>query len=302
MLPEQIAINNIPDTSTVYDHLSRRFGLAQAIRPFLGRTTALHRFKLAVASHDQLAEACRVVIQRFGLRGFRNTADDNPNPAYGSLSLTCGPGAQHDPHSATLGSDRLQGDDYYLATPETMARLPRQKGGYHDSYSFTQLTPAAEHGALGDLMRGFRLSLIRSRLSVIAANRIEATKPEFGWHRDETVFHNLRINIPIWTAPEFLLEIETARDRHVENSETVLRRHLACGHAWSWDTYRPHRVFAAQVTDASRCHLVIGLAPWFDYDPVQRSWTPNRYFGRVHPFDLIADGLAHPAIRGGARL
>lgn len=138
--------------------------------------------------------------------------------------------------------------------------------------------------------------MVRSRLSVIQANRPETSQSGFGWHRDESIFHNLRINIPVWTASEYLLEIETQQDKPMESSPTAERYHLACGHAYSWDTNRPHRVFAQTVTPNSRCHLVVGLAPWFDYDPVADTWEPNRYFGKVHPHDLVVEGLAHPLI------
>lgn len=146
------------------------------------------------------------------------------------------------------------------------------------------------------MLRGFRLPVVRSRLSVIQANRLETSQDNFGWHRDEPIFHNLRINIPIWTAPEYLLEIETEQDKPTDSSPTAERYHLACGYAYSWDTNRPHRVFAQALTPHSRCHLVVGLAPWFHYDPVEDVWAPNRYFGKIHPHDLVAEGLAHPLI------
>ena len=183
-----------------------------------------------------------------------------------------------------------------------MAQLPRQKGDYYDTYGFRRLTPAATHGALGVLLRGFLLSPVRSRLSVIGANRSEASQHNFGWHRDESIFQNLRINIPVWTAPEYLLEIETRQlEIPTSPSPTCETHHLACGQAYSWDTNQPHRVFARSLTPQSRCHLVVGLSPWFDYDPVADSWVPNAYFGEVHPHDLVAKGLAHPLIRAGGR-
>ncbi|MFN4278482.1 MAG: hypothetical protein ACK4FJ_19475 [Ferrovibrio sp.] len=237
------------------------------------------------------------MIARYGLRGFRNTDDDSDTPAYGSLSLTCNPDRDGDPHSSTLGSAHLRQGQYFYATPQSREQMPVQKGDYYDTYGFRRLTPAGNSGALGELLRGFRLPVVRSRLSVIQANRTEASQFSFGWHRDETVFHNLRINIPIWTTPDHLLEIETERDRPDPTSTTIRQYHLACGKAYSWDTNKPHRVFTRHVSPQSRCHLVIGLAPWFDYDPEEDCWWPNAYFGRVHPHDIVAAGLAHPLIR-----
>lgn len=291
----------IPDHETIFDHLSRQFGLAEATRPFLDRGTILQRYDLRF-DLPALETACREMIARYGLRGFRNTADDVANPAYGSLSLTCNPDAAGDPHSATLGSAHLRNGQYFYGSDATRAQMPRLKGDYYDSYGFRRLTPAARHGALGELLRGFSLPVIRSRLSVIPGENPETLKDSYGWHRDESVFHNLRINIPVWTAPEYLLEIETILLQPEAGSATVQRHHLRHGFAWSWDTNLPHRVFASALTAQSRCHLVIGLAPWFNYDPASDSWSPNQWFGRIHPHDLVAEGLAHPLIRAGRRV
>lgn len=197
----------IPDYQTVFGHLNSRFDdLEAAMQPFLGRTSALQRYDLSL-DLPALEAACREVIDRHGLRGFRNTADDVASPVYGSLSLTCNPDIAGDPHGATLGSAHLRNGQYFYGTRDTLAQMPKLKGDYYDGYGFRQLTPAANHGALGELRRGFTLPVIRSRLSVIPGDNADALKDSYGWHRDENIFHNLRINIPVWTAPEYLLEV-----------------------------------------------------------------------------------------------
>jgi hypothetical protein len=298
---DQIPTAAIPDSETVFEHLSRRFDLPAAMQPFLERPSILQRYNLSI-DLTALETACRDVTARYGLRGFRNTADDVADPAYGSLSLTFNPDVAGDPHSATLGSAHLRNGQYFYGTEQSRAQMPKLKGDYYDSYGFRRLTPAGRHGALGSLLAGFTLPVIRSRLSVIPGSNPEALKDGYGWHRDESIFHNLRINIPVWTAPEYLLEIETALPQPQPGSATAQRHHLRHGFAWSWDTNLPHRVFANGLTPQSRCHLVVGLAPWFDHDADCDAWRPNAWFGRVHPHDLIAEGLAHPLIRAGRRL
>lgn len=293
---EQIRNSTIPDGETVFDHLSRRFGLEEAMQPFLEQPSVLHRYDL-VFDLPALETACREIVALHHLRGFRNTADDTDAPAYGSLSLTHNPDIACDLHGATLGSAYLRNGQYFYATDQTRAQMPKLKGDYYDSYGFRALTPAARHGALGQLMDGFTLPVIRSRFSVIPGGNAAALHDDYGWHRDESIFHNLRINIPVWTSPEYLLEIETVLDKPERCSATAQRHHLRHGFAWSWDTNMPHRVFATAMTVQSRGHLVVGLAPWFDYDKAQDAWMPNQYFGRMHPHDLIAEGLAHPLIR-----
>lgn len=195
---EKTNTSAIKPADTVFDHLSRQHDLQSAAARFASRTGLLQQYAIH-CDLPALAAACRAVIARYGLRGFRNTDDDSDTPAYGSLSLTCNPDRDGDPHSSTLGSAHLRQGQYFYATPQSREQMPAQKGDYYDTYGFRRLTPAGNSGALGELLRGFRLPVVRSRLSVIQANRIEASQFSFGWHRDETVFHNLRINIPIWT-------------------------------------------------------------------------------------------------------
>ena len=54
---------------------------------------------------------------------------------------------------------------------------------------------------------------------------------------------------------------------------------------------------AAQKKDVSRISIVLGFAPWFDYLPEEDAWQANEYLGKLHPFDMLAEGLVHPDIR-----
>src|SRR5580693_5696644 len=73
--------------------------------------------------------------------------------------------------------------------------------------------------------------------------------------------------------------------------------HLEVGKAYTWDTNKPHRVFARGSTRTMRIHLVLGFSPWFDYDAENDTWAPNGYFGRLHPFDMVAEGILSPHLR-----
>jgi hypothetical protein len=46
-----------------------------------------------------------------------------------------------------------------------------------------------------------------------------------------------------------------------------------------------------------RIHLVLGFSPWFDYDAENDTWAPNSYFGKLHPFDMVAEGILSPHLR-----
>ena len=59
-------------------------------------------------------------------------------------------------------------------------------------------------------------------------------------------------------------------------------------------------MFCRGRTQATRIHLVLGFAPWFDYIAAEEAWIANEFFGRLHPFDMVAEGLLNPGIRAAA--
>ena len=54
---------------------------------------------------------------------------------------------------------------------------------------------------------------------------------ESGWHRDEPVFENLRINIPLVTHRSYKLQVEHILDKPDRRSETMSEHHLLTGYA-----------------------------------------------------------------------
>src|SRR5262249_2597827 len=158
-------------------------------------------------------------------------------------------------------------------------------------------TPAARVGALGEFLSQCSLSLVRSRLSVLYGTDEDLVPFDIGWHRDESVFENLRINIPLETVSSYKLQIEHERDTPTEDSGTMSTHHLAAGSAYTFDTHLPHRVFASARSKVRRVHLVLGFSPWLSYNARDESWEPNEFYGRVHPFDIVRSGRLHPGLR-----
>lgn len=185
-----------------------------------------------------------------------------------------------EPHSSTLGTslNSLLGGGFFYGVTQEHKVL---KDGYFDGYSMNQPTAASEFKSIGELMSRSRRTRIRSRLSIIHGDTAfdQRRKEEGGWHKDERVFENIRINIPILTNQDYLFEIEGKPATH-----------LPVGQAYSWDTHVAHRVFANAPSTHPRIHFVLGFSPWWDYDPVEECWTQNEFYGVKHPFDMLADG------------
>jgi hypothetical protein len=292
------AVSDVPDAKTVIQHVKDTSDFAKACAEVAPSRPAapLLRFPMKKALVAGFRAAVAKAIAAHGLHGWLSS-EGRTTDGYLSLSLTHNPDLSDpgvtDVHQATLGTSvNRQSEFYYGST----GRFRALKNTYFDTYGFRVPTPAARIGALGEFLSQCRLSLVRSRLSVLYGD--EGPVPfEIGWHRDEPVFENLRINIPLETISTYGLQIEHAADKPHEESPTMSTHHLAAGSAYTFDTHRPHRVFAAARSSVKRVHLVLGFSPWLRYNGRDQAWEPNEYFGRVHPFDIVRGGGLHPALR-----
>lgn len=256
-----------------------------------------------------LTQAVREVFAAHGWHGWQHS--QGRSPAYGGFSLVYNPDRAE---ARNLHTDVLGGEAYEL-TKMFESALPGARGSYADAYSFRLRTPGSRRGHLGRMIDGFRRSLIRSsvrelharyfykELAEIGPDHPEASRA--GWHCDEAVFEVLRVNIPVTSDPIFTLELAdpgaefagTAGPLGTPRPQIVFSDQLKPGRAYVWDTYWPHRPMAAEKKDVSRISIVLGLAPWFDYLPEEDAWQANEFLGKVHPFDMLAEGLIHPDIR-----
>jgi len=260
----------------------------------------LIRLKLPEALLEGLRAAAQLAIERHGLHGWLSAEGRATSSSYVSISLTHNPDLEdpgvNDVHQATLGTSVNPKSEFYYGSVQRFAKL---KNTYFDTYGFRVPTPAARIGALGEFLSQCALSLVRSRLSVLRGVQGGEFRFTDGWHRDESVFENLRVNIPLRSHRSFRLQIEHERDKPDAGSTTMSDHHLAPGRAYTFDTHRPHRVYRNALCAVDRVHLVLGFSPWFRYDCEADAWEPNEFYGRVHPFDIVRSGALHPALRAG---
>jgi hypothetical protein len=296
----RLAIAELPDERSIFRNVSatQEYAAACARVRAKSRARGLIACKLPPALLQGLRTAALEAIGKYGLHGWLSSAGRKPDDPYQSLSLTYNPDLEdpgvRDVHEATLGTSINRSDEFYYGKVGRFARL---KHSYFDTYGFRLLTPAARTGALGEFLAQCRLSMVRSRLSVLRATHEDVCGFEFGWHRDEPVYENLRVNIPLVSHRSFRLQLERERDQPSERSRTMSSHYLAPGAAYTFDTHRPHRVFALGPCNVDRVHLVLGFSPWFRYDRSADAWEPNEFYGRVHPLDLVRSGALHPALR-----
>lgn len=226
-----------------------------------------------IALRDSILEATEI----YGDHGWKSAQGESLS--YTGFSLVYNPKHQDnlDVHSSTLGTPRNNKDEFFWNKTHNHSVL---KDSYFDGYGFNTPTPASQHGSLGDFMKRCNRTRVRSRLSILNGYAFsDDPKREYRWHKDEPIFENLRINIPITTDDNYFFQIE--------NHDRV---HLPVGWAYSWNTFVPHTVFNTKENNTRRIHFVLGFSPWWDYLPEEEAWVQNEFYGVKHPFDMLYDG------------
>lgn len=175
----------------------------------------------------------------------------------------------------------IQGDDTTYDWNKPYTPAPRsKKATYFDSYGFRKMTRAAQEGYHGKFIsERVKRSLCRSRVARIDSRYATPVSAEHMWHTDEKITLCMRVNIPITSSPNFVFEIKD-----------VYKGEFQPSYAYTWNTEKLHRVYAKQREESTRINMVLGIVPWFDYDPGEDAYVSNEFFGEMHPFDMFVGG------------
>ena len=298
-MPLEFFADEVPRECTVWDVISAHPQVRQAmhaVQPKRPREGLLWRLPTEV-DLPRLRASYEAYLAEVGPpRGFANR--EGVESAYRSISLVHNPAHQDglDPFFSTLGSPRHGPREFYaLLRPD---QQPARRNSYWDTLGFHAVHPTlAQH--FGWFFARFRHTLVRSRIATLAhTDYARISDSEFSWHIDESPFCNLRINIPLQSAPQYLLEIDSEHvpaaqpERKPPGRHLRWRGHLAVGGCYSWNTELPHRVFACAPPAVDRVHMVLGFSPWFDWDATRRAWVGNPHLGITHPYDLLDAAIA----------
>lgn len=255
---------------------------ARDVRPAIG--DAKHIFMDYQWDIRQMEASVREAERQFPPRGWVN--GQGKHPTYSGLSLVYNPWHEDnlDPLSSTLGSPNVTHGTYGSETYQSMGR-----DSYYDTLGFCYRTEPSRVGELGRLLDSIELSgftMVRGRIAILDASE---GKGGVIMHRDETVFENMRINVPVYgyTDPyTWGFEMEGYEPYPFQ-----------LGRAYSWDTNIPHAPMAFKRSFETRANLVIGVSPWLRFLPQERAWEFNEHFGKRHPFDLLSENMVSPAFR-----
>lgn len=246
-------VKEIGDPFTIWKHIKNNTDIdhyIENLKPSVDSSELInlnHSFDISA-----LTDAVLESVDKFGFKGWRSKQGEGMD--YGGLSLTYNPDYAEicDPNQQTLGTEKNLPAEFFYGRMENFSSV---RNTYFDSYGFRKFSPCVTETKLHSILQGFKRSSVRSRIGVINAEYVDdSIRDKKGWHRDETVFENLRINVPITTDETFLFQIQ--------NQSPV---HLKIGNMYSWDTNIAHRVFPTIQEPRTRIHMVFGFSPWFDY-------------------------------------
>lgn len=278
----KIFVKDVPEARRIWSHIETvtnvtKYYTMKSDCDATDLITLPHRFDL-----NRLTNAVLEAVEKFKPRGW--LSKQGFNTGYGGLSLTMNPQyiEDVDPSYQTLGTERNEPHQFYY---DHMDNFETLKNTYFDSLGFRVNAPCTERTDLKNILSQFKRPSIRSRIGIITSNWDEKRRATGGWHRDEQIFENLRINVPITTDPTYMFQII--------NKQPV---HLPCGNMYSWDTNIPHRVFPTTMESKTRIHLVFGFCPWFDYVEEEDAFVSNEFYGEMHPFDMLLSGHVHSDI------
>jgi hypothetical protein len=229
--------------------------------------------ELGLPSAETLLERILHIEKQVGLQNWVNQT--KLNRYYKGFSLTYNPNYRDSIESIyhqTMGSTQLTQN--YSRNNQSGITI---KDTYYDTYAFRKIPPIVKEN-LAEFIDKFYFPFFRSRVAYFSPIVPNNGKGE-DWHIDESPCELLRINIPLQTSKEHLLDIDGSDDNG--NTFYLKAKHLEIGKAYIWNTRIPHRVYIDKIVSSfnPRIHMVLGLAPWIKYDHTDDSFTESEYYG-----------------------
>jgi hypothetical protein len=272
-------VADVPESKTISSWLKQETNWTELMNATKPRQKYPNILKFTIDDFDPslMAEAMLEATRIYGDYGWQSK--EGAAKSYSGFSLVYNPNHQDnlDCHASTLGTPKNPMDKFFWNSIENHSML---KNSYFDGYGFNVPTPASQYGIIGTFMKRSKRTRVRSRVGILNGPAYnEQIKNKAGWHKDEPIFENLRINIPVTSSPDYLFEFE---DRNPV--------HLDVGYAYSFDSYNSHRVYTNSLNKHRRIHFVLGFSPWWDYLPDEQAWVQNEFYGTKHPFDMLVDG------------
>lgn len=170
--------------------------------------------------------------------------------------------------------------------------LTRGKNSDLDTLNIATLSRIIDGTDLKKFLSHFSRSIVRSKIVMhFAEYSSEDPRSMKAWHTDGSIFFNFRILIPIMTSENFGVEFVT---KDSNESDYIEYFEFEQDSLYAFDTSRPHRYHCKRKSEEVRIGLVVGVIPWFDYNPTDETWTSNEFYGKMHPYEMLRNGHIVP--------
>ena len=246
----------------------------------------------------ELAQDVPSAFDKFGWYGMchRGNSDWSRSKLYGGLGLNYNPNYrfQIPTHAQGLGQPRsirnvnakewvrdLENYDYSNQTEEIQIK---GFNTYDDCLGLRVATDVTNYRSFTSIFDKLKRKSIQGRIAEIRAaehgKSVSEDDKEFMWHTDERNEIVSRVLIPVVFDEDYFIEFK----------DTGTKLYFEPGYAYHWNTYKVHRFnFTYHNNIKNRTCIVLGWSPWLDFDG--ESWTKNEYFNKIHPTDMVKQGL-----------
>ena len=272
---------DVPNNQTFYNYIKSKTDWEKSVS-FLERNDD-EDLDLKINLNFNKDKVLEEVIQLYKQVGAVTWQSQNSIQLYG-LSLTYNPNHPKDMwKKGSFGHPRYKvysSYDYYEAVMNDKEH--HLKDDYLDSLSFNTLLPEVKTKQhLYKLLNSFNFPVIRVTVRTINGILINPSViNNGGFHTDDSPFEVLRINVSLSNNGNFGLEYKDKKIIYTEAGDNIVV-----------NTDKLHRAYNKESSNFQRTNLIIGLAPWLNFNSVNNEWSLNHYYGIKHPYDLVKENL-----------
>jgi hypothetical protein len=276
--------NKIPNNLTTYNYIKPQCNWEEAVNKFKRNDDADLDLRITNLKFDA-SKVLEEIYQLYKEIGAVNWQSQNSLALYG-LALSYNTSLPKElMHRGCFGTPRYKvysSKEYFEAVMAD--KINHVKNDFFDSLGFNTLLPQIKAKTnLNKLLTSFKLPVIKvtvRTINGILSNPTDITTG--GYHLDDCPFETLRINVSLSNNGNFGLQYKNKKVVYTEAGDNLVV-----------NTGKLHRSYIKESTNFQRTNLIINLASWLNFDDTYKTWSLNKYFNKIHPFDLVRENLIY---------
>jgi hypothetical protein len=275
--------NQVPNNLTTYNYIKTQCNWEEAVSSFKRNNDEDLDLRIKNLFFDT-DKVLQEVYELYREVGAVNWQSQNSLGLYG-LALSYNPSLPKElMNKGCFGTPRYKiysSKEYFEAVMAD--KTNHVKNDFFDSLGFDTLLPQIKAKKnLNKLLKSFKLPVIKVTVRTINGILSHSTDVATGgYHLDDCPFETLRINISLSNNGNFGLQYKHKKVVYTGAGDNLVV-----------NTGKLHRSYVKEAnTNFQRTNLIVNLAPWLDYNSTNRVWSLNKYFNKVHPFDIVKEKI-----------